>query len=297
MPLCKLSHIHFLYIFKLKEQILKSLKIYYLSSEIEPFSNTYSLSKFSKQFSSLLNNFKECDIRLIQPKYGYISERKYILREVIRLKDLKIVFQNKEHMTNLKSAFIPNTRVQLYFMEHEEYFKKISELLYKSRNGRWYNNNHEKFSFFVKTVLESLNQLFWFPDVIICNDWQMSYLPYLFKQKYKNIDKFKNTKIVTMIHSIDDVNKYHFPNNLFKDEGLDLISRSKTQNMLDYSFKYSDMIYIFDDGEVLKKIKNKSKTLLQKSNHKVVNMKDYEDTSERINLYNQIKNELEQLVK
>ena len=71
---------------------MKSLRIYYLSSEIEPFSNTYSLARFSKQFSSILNNNKEYDIRLIQPKYGYISERKYILREVIRLKDLSINF-------------------------------------------------------------------------------------------------------------------------------------------------------------------------------------------------------------
>ena len=154
----------------------KSLKIYYLSSEIAPFSNTYSLSTFSKEFNSLLNESKDIDIRLIQPKYGYISERKYILREVIRLKDLLIEFDGKEHIVNLKSAFIPNTRVQLYFMEHKEYFSGINDLLYKSRNGRLYQNNHEKFSFFSKVVLESLSKLFWYPDLIVCNDWQMSLL-------------------------------------------------------------------------------------------------------------------------
>ena len=128
---------------------MKPLKIYFLSSEIHPFSNTYSLSKFSNQFNSYIHENKEVDVRLCQPKYGYISERKYILREVIRLKDLKINFLNKDHMTNLKSAFIPETRVQVYFMEHNDYFKPIPELLYKSRNGRVFQNNHEKFLFFI----------------------------------------------------------------------------------------------------------------------------------------------------
>ena len=71
---------------------MKPLKIYYLSSEIHPFSNTYSLSKFSKLFGTYLNEKSDIDIRLWQPKYGYISDRKYILREVIRLKDLEIDF-------------------------------------------------------------------------------------------------------------------------------------------------------------------------------------------------------------
>ena len=188
---------------------MKPLKIYYLSSEIDPFSNTQSLAVFSKQFSTILNDYKHIDIRLVQPKYGYISERKYILREVIRLKDLQIDFNSKVHTTSLKSAFIPNTRVQLYFISHEEYFSNIPELLYKSRNGRLYKNNHEKFSFFAKTVMESLNKLFWFPDIIICNNWQMSFLPILFNQKYRNLEKFKNTKIVSMFHSYDkDMFKY-----------------------------------------------------------------------------------------
>ena len=274
---------------------MKSLKIYYLSSEIEPFSNTYSLSTFSKQFNTILNEYKHIDIRLIQPKYGYISERKYILREVIRLKDLLINFQKKDHIVNLKSAFIPNSRVQLYFMEHKNYFSDIPELLYKSRNGRLYKNNHEKFSFFVKTVIESLDKLFWFPDVIICNDWQMSFLPLLFNQKYKNLDKFKKTKIVTMIHSYNDM--YKFPNSLFKNEDLNYNKKSRFQNTLELSFKYSDLVYLYDDGKLLKNI-NKVKSLkssLSNCKHKIIDINSIEDTSDKIDLYNNIKSDLESL--
>ena len=270
----------------------KSLKIYYLASEIEPFSSTYPLAKFSKEFNSLLNESKEIDIRLIQPKYGYISERKYILREVIRLKDLSIDFQDKQHIVNLKSAFIPNTRVQLYFMEHKEYFSNIKELLYKSRNGRLYNNNHEKFAFFSKVVLESLNKLFWYPDLIICNDWQMSFLPIIFNQFYrKKIDKFKDTKIISMIHSYDDLCK--FPNSLFKSLDIDYNTKKRSQNTLELAFEYSDFVYIFDDGKLLKKIsKNKNiETFLNKKNKcKVIDVKEL-DFSEKIEMYNSLKDD------
>ena len=275
----------------------KSLKIYYLSSEISPFSNTYQLAKFSKELNSLLNESKDIDIRLIQPKYGYISERKYILREVIRLKDLTVNFQNTEHNVNLKSAFIPNTRVQLYFMEHKEYFSGIAELLYKSRNGRLYNNNHEKFTFFTKVVLESLQKLFWYPDLIICNDWQMSMLPIIFNKYYKKLDQFKNTKIISMFHSCNDLYKY--PNSIFKDLDLDYNSKKKGQNTLELAFEYSDFIYFFDNDDLMKKV-NKNKNikpfLNKKKKCKIIDIQDL-DYSEKIEMYNSLKDDLYSFVK
>ena len=269
----------------------KSLKIYYLSSEIDPFSNTYSLAKFSKEFNSFLNEFKDIDIRLIQPKYGYISERKYILREVIRLKDLNINFQNKDHIINLKSAFIPNTRVQLYFMEHKKYFTDIPDLLYKSRNGRIYNNNHEKFTFFVKAVLESLTNLFWYPDVIICNDWQMSMLPFIFDKYYKKSEQFKKTKIVTFLHSFDEM--FEFPTEIFKGLNLECAIRKKHQNTLEAGLEFSDKVYVFDDGQLAKKL-NKRKNIkiaLEKVDHKIVNVQEL-DYSDKVDLFTSIKEDL-----
>ena len=162
------------------------LKIYYLSSEIIPFSDSTSLASFSKEFSITLQNEKEVDIRLTQPKYGYISDRRYILREVIRLKELSIEFLDKENIINLKSGFIPSTRVQVYFMEHMKYFNNVCDLLYKSRNGRFYSDNHEKFAFFTKAAIETLRKLYWIPDYIICNNWQTSMLPQLFNAFYKD---------------------------------------------------------------------------------------------------------------
>ena len=123
-------------------------KIFFLSSEVEPFSQTYLLSTFSRKLCSRLHNIQDFDIRLNQPKYGYISERKYILREVIRLKDVPSTFGGKEKLVNLKSAFIPDTRVQVYFMIENDLFKPLPELIYKARNGRPFKDNDFKFSYF-----------------------------------------------------------------------------------------------------------------------------------------------------
>jgi len=267
------------------------LKIYYLSSEIMPFSESASLASFSKEFSMTLQNEKEIDIRLTQPKYGYISDRRYILREVIRLKDLSINFLNKEHIINLKSGFIPSTRVQVYFMEHMKYFGNVCDLLYKSRNGRSYSDNHEKFTFFTKAAIETLKKLYWIPDYIICNNWQTSMLPQLFNTFYK--DEFKNTKIVYMIHQVGDF--YDYDNELYKKIGLDLAKNKQKQNNIINGIKNSDYIYAFNDSEnlVANYMKNSAiKSALKKKKYRLINYSPNMDTSERIEVYNNVLKDL-----
>ena len=234
------------------------LKIYYLSSEIKPFSSTGQLASFSKEFSTTLKNYKDVDIRLIQPKYGFISNRRYILREVIRLKDLSIEFLGTNHSINLKSGFIPNTRVQVYFMEHEKYFSNASELIYKSRNGRVYSDNNEKFTFFIKAALETLKKLYWIPDYIICSNWQMSMASIMLKEMYKN--ELKDTKIIYMIHEINDM--YNFESDIYKKLNFNLSKKGKIQNNIINSIKLSDYVYIYNDGNrSCEKYINKHKTI------------------------------------
>ena len=220
-----------------------SKKIYYLSSEVDPFSNTYSLSEFSQKVCSRLHDIEDFDIRLNQPKYGYISERKYILREVIRLRDMLIEFDTGEDSVNLKSAFIPNSRVQIYFTESEKHFKPLVELLYKSKNGRYYKDNDLKFSFFCKVALETIKRLFWQPDIIVCNDWQMSMLPILLKKIYKNDEYYKNIKTVFFLHSIDENRVYSSES--YKYVGLD--EGSSEIDNLEQAILHSDYLVIVDD--------------------------------------------------
>ena len=184
------------------------LKLYYLSAEVAPFSETYELATFSRKITSKLHDKEDVDIRVSQPKYGYVSERKYILREVIRLKDIPVMFNEEKHIINIKSCFIPETRVQVYFMENNPLYKSLPDLIYKARNGRIFSDIDERFAFFALSAIDTLTSLFWAPDVFICNDWQTSFLPILLREQYKQEEFYSNMKSVYIIHSINDYRKY-----------------------------------------------------------------------------------------
>ena len=184
------------------------LKLYYLSAEVAPFSETYELASFSRKITSKLHDKEDLDIRVSQPKYGYVSERKYILREVIRLKDIPVIFNEEKHVINMKSCFIPETRVQVYFVENNPLYKILPDLIYKARNGRIFSDIDEKFAFFALSAIDTLTSLFWAPDIFICNDWQTSFVPILLRQRFKQEEFYSNMKSVYIIHSINDYRKY-----------------------------------------------------------------------------------------
>lgn len=184
------------------------LKLYYLSAEVAPFSETYELASFSRKITSKLHDKEDLDIRVSQPKYGYVSERKYILREVIRLKDIPVIFNEEKHVINMKSCFIPETRVQVYFVENNPLYKILPDLIYKARNGRIFSDIDEKFAFFALSAIDTLTSLFWAPDIFICNDWQTSFVPILLRERFKQEEFYSNMKSVYIIHSINDYRKY-----------------------------------------------------------------------------------------
>ena len=194
-------------------------KLYYITTEIAPFATVSSLSKFSARVPLFLQE-KGHDIRTIIPKYGYVSERKYILREVIRLRDISFEFDGLEHSTSAKSAFIPKTRVQVYFLEDDKWFLPLTNLLYKAKNGRILSDNGERYAYYSKAVLSTLPHLFWVPDVFICNNWQSALVPGMYNKHFRGIsDFYKNIKSLLLIHDNDnyaeisrkDLNKAEVP--------------------------------------------------------------------------------------
>jgi len=229
-------------------------KILILSSEIAPFNSTYQLAEFSKKISMIMNENDSLDVRISQPKYGFISERKYILREVIRLKEVPVKFNNQDKIISIKSAFIPNTRVQVYFVLDKDYFGIVNPLIYKSKNGQFIKNNFERYSLFCLSLLESFKKLFWYPDIIICNDWQTSILPILLKQKYSDNDNYNKIKTMNFIHSITNDRK--IDTDFFKQFSLD-VKFKKGMDVLSESMPFFDMNILLD---------SKNKSLLSKIN-------------------------------
>ncbi|MEE9466457.1 MAG: glycogen/starch synthase [Candidatus Neomarinimicrobiota bacterium] len=262
-----------------------ALKVYYLSSEIAPFAGTYSNARFSREICSIFQD-RDFDIRLIQPKYGYISERKFILREVIRLREMPITFAGEERIGSVKSAFIPNTKVQVYFMEDDQFFKPVTNLLYKARNGRMLKDNPERAAYFARVALENLKHLFWKPDIIVCNDWQMSFVPALYALQYADQEFYRGIKTVFLLHSANPCHLF----NCESYEALDLFAKpdkrlpkpADEMNNLELAFRFSDHVVSVhaSDGGLASDLANEPKIAkLLKAQKRAPKLEVKEDTT------------------
>ncbi len=257
------------------------MKIYFLTPEISPFSSTSFLSMFSKLIPINLQKHSH-DIRLTSPKYGFISERKYTLREVIRLREINTKIGEGFEVASAKSAFIPKTRVQVYFMEHENFFQPLSPLLYKAKNGRPLPDNGDRFGFFSKMSLEMLVNLFWSPNLIICNDWHSSFVPIVYQQLFSNQDFYKNIKTIQIIHNIDDYN--NVPSTLYSELGVNLpkdLQSDQVNSIMVGSYFADSVIAIDKKGNNLSKeiMKDKKFYNLIKDKFHTVDLKNEDEES------------------
>jgi starch synthase len=179
---------------------MKQYKIWYLSTEVSPFAKTGGLGDVCSSFPKALKT-KDYEIRATMPKYKIINERKYILREVIRLKEIPVTINGVTKIVSAKSAFLPDSKVQIYFVDIPEYFGRIG-LYSDKQTGKDYEDNAQRFAYFCKGTIEILKILSWKPDIIHCNDWQTAFVPIYLKTLYKDDEFYQGIKTVFTIHNL-----------------------------------------------------------------------------------------------
>lgn len=177
---------------------MNGFKICYVSSEVLPFTPYSGLANTSKALPAALKEMDQ-DVRLMMPKYKLINERKYVLREVIRLREVKIDLNSETKLANGKTAFLPNSKVHVYFLSVPEYFNKKGVYADPQSNNE-YPDNAERFAYFCRGVLETLKLLYWQPDIIHCNDWSTALIPFYLKTHYREDEFFRNTRTVLTVH-------------------------------------------------------------------------------------------------
>lgn len=142
------------------------------------------------------------DVRVFMPKFGQISERKFQLHEVIRLSGMNIIINDLDQPLIIKVASLPGERLQVYFIDNEEYFKR--KQFYKDDEGTSFEDNDERAIFFARGVIETIKKLNWVPDVIHLNGWMSSFIPVYLKNYYKNDSYFNDSKIVLSVYNEED---------------------------------------------------------------------------------------------
>ncbi|WP_185864249.1 glycogen/starch synthase [Blattabacterium cuenoti] len=173
-------------------------RILYVSSDLFPFSseNIISLSvlKAAKFMQSIGN-----DVRIFMPRFGVINERKHQLHEVIRLSGINLTINEIDQPLLIKVASVPNARLQVYFIDNEEYFKR--KAIYEDESGNFFTDNDERTLFFTKGVLETVKKLNWKPDIIHIYGWITCFIPLYIKNFYKNDLLYQNSKIIVSIYN------------------------------------------------------------------------------------------------
>lgn len=175
-----------------------TLRIYATTHSITPFTESSLAGNFIQNISRVYNDNK-IDIRLYMPKYGFISDRKYILREVIRLKEIPVSFKNEDVIPSVKSAFIPDTRVQVYFLVYPEFYKKIPKNLADNAITTQYEHWDTCAVLFNQTSILTLEYLYWQPDIMLCFNAESALTPFLLNTKYGNEEWYKPTKPVLVL--------------------------------------------------------------------------------------------------
>jgi starch synthase len=197
---------------------MPKLKILYVASEIDPFLHTSKVAELVRKLPQAMQE-RGMEIRILVPRFGIINERKNRLHEVVRLSGINIAVGDEEKPLVIKVASIPQAKLQVYFIDNEDYFHRKS--VFFDKENKFYEDNDERAIFFCKGTIETVRKLGWAPDIIHCNDWMTSLIPMYVKTKYRNDPIFKNTKSIFTVY--DNVFSHKFSS--------DLINKIKSQDI------------------------------------------------------------------
>lgn len=175
-------------------------KVLFINHEISPFVPDSELSVMGCRLPQAIQD-SGCEIRTFMPKWGHINERRGQLHEVQRLSGMNIIINDTDHPLIIKVASIPQTKIQVYFIDNEEYFIKA-----KGEDEIPTTNCGERAIFFARGVIETMKKLRWSPDIIHCQGWMSAFVPLYIKQAYQDEPSVCNAKIVSsLFNSSQDV--------------------------------------------------------------------------------------------
>ena len=234
---------------------MKNKKVLIISSEVTPYLPQTNQALNSYQIPKSVND-SGGQTRIFMPKYGLINERRHQLHEVIRLSGMNLVIDDEDMPLIIKVASIPKERMQVYFIDNDEYFKRRGTL--RDEKDKLFKDNDERMIFFTKGVIETVKKLNWSPDIIHLHGWFTSLFPLYLKTHYKDEPIFAESKIVTSVYSKDfdgqlskTIQKKVSFDNIPLEE-IQLLKTANYENLIQLSLNHSDGYVVADDGALNK---------------------------------------------
>ena len=199
----------FLYLCRIIENIVimtKANKVLFITQEITPYVSESEMSLVGRNLPQAIQE-KGREIRTFMPKWGNINERRNQLHEVIRLSGMNLIIDDTDHPLIIKVASIQSARMQVYFIDNDDYFQNRLQVV--DENGVEYEDNDARAIFYARGVLETVKKLRWCPDVIHCHGWMTALAPLYIKKAYKDEPSFRDAKVIFSLYEDDFKQPFH----------------------------------------------------------------------------------------
>jgi len=180
-----------------------------ITQEMKPYTALSEISEIARKLPQYIQE-KGMEIRVLMPRFGTINERRHRLHEVVRLSGMNIIVDDDDFPLIIKVASLPGARMQVYFLDNEDFFKRKS--VFEDDQGKSFEDNADRMIFFCKGAIETVKKFGWAPDIVHCHGWMTSLVPLYLKTAYKNEPIFQNSKVVYSIYdnSLEDSFKGEF---------------------------------------------------------------------------------------
>ena len=265
-------------------------RILFIANEMSPY---LELTEFSEVVNRLAIKANDggFEVRCIMPRFGVINERRHRLHEVVRLSGINVSIDNDDYPLQIKVASLPNARLQVYFLDNEDMFKR--KFVFQDEQERWFEDNWLRTVFFCKGALETVKKFGWPPDIVHCSGWMTSLVPLYLKTAYKKEPVFGNSKVVYTIGENTfeekmgaDFLKKSLINVSMKDKDMDPFKESSNTAMFRGGAAYADAIS-FGDDRVDQKLRDEFGKVRGK---KVIPYQPDSDLTEYLQLYSDLAN-------
>lgn len=261
---------------------MKNTKVLYISQEITPYLPESEISKIGRYLPQGIQD-KGKEIRTFMPRFGCVNERRNQLHEVIRLSGMNLVIDDTDHPLIIKVASIQSARMQVYFIDNEDYFQR--KFVLTDEKGDYFADNDERAIFFSKGVLETVKKLRWSPDIIHCHGWLTAFAPIMIKKAYADDPLFAKSKVVYSVY--DDEFGTPLDANVRKKILMDGIAKKDVEVLKDSTFSnISKLAIAYSDGVIFgsPKINNEVMEHINSLKKPVLN---YHDEDKYIDAFNE----------
>jgi len=177
---------------------MEKKRVLIVTQEMQPFTALSEISEIARQLPQYIQE-SGMEIRVLMPRFGTINERRHRLHEVVRLSGMNIIVDDDDYPLIIKVASLPGARMQVYFLDNEEFFKRKS--VFTDDNGDEFEDNADRMIFFCKGAIETVKKFGWAPDIIHCHGWMTSMVPFYLKTVYKNEPLFKSSKVIYSMYN------------------------------------------------------------------------------------------------